>query len=176
MVSVRTASRKHSGALPEDDALTRWKIDWISRAGAHLMGRTTYQEMSSVWPQSTRPYAAVMNETRRWSFPTVDDSAATWPSTRVARGDLASEIAAIKAQPGPDVIAWGGATFAAALAAEGLIDEYRLAVQPVATGTGQPLFGRLPAPLFLDLTETKSFACGVVVHVYGRGNPERPLP
>jgi dihydrofolate reductase len=57
------------------------------------------------------------------------------------RGDLASEIAAIKAEPGPDVIAWGGATVAAALAAGGLIDEYRLAAQPVATGSGQRCSG-----------------------------------
>jgi len=27
-----------------------------------------------------------------------------WPVTRIARGDLAAEIAAIRAEPGPDVI------------------------------------------------------------------------
>jgi dihydrofolate reductase len=79
---------------------------------------------------------------------------------------LATEITTIKEEPGPDVIAWGGAAFAAALAAENLIDEYRLAVQPVAVGTGQPLFGQLPAAQYLDLVEARSFACGVVVHTY----------
>jgi hypothetical protein len=37
---------------------------------------------------------------------TLSDSEATWPVTRVARGDLATEIAAIKSEPGPDAIAW----------------------------------------------------------------------
>ena len=52
---------------------------------------------------------------------------AAWPVTRIARGDLAEEIAAVKAEPGRGVIAWGGASFAAALAAQNLVDEYRLA-------------------------------------------------
>lgn len=64
------------------------------------------------------------------------------------------------------MIAWGDAAFAAALAADDLIDEYRLAVQPVAVGSGQPLFGRLTAARYLTLREAKSFACGVVVHIY----------
>ena len=73
---------------------------------------------------------------------TLEDAEATWPVTRVARGDLATEIAAIKAEPGPDVIVWGGAGLAGALAAEDLIDEYRLLVQPLVLGSGQALFDK----------------------------------
>jgi riboflavin biosynthesis pyrimidine reductase len=59
----------------------------------------------------------------------------------------------------------GGASFAATLAAQGLIDEYCLVIQPMAIGGGQALFGTLPAPLRLDLVEARSFDCGVVVHI-----------
>ena len=45
-----------------DAELKQWKLDRISNAGAHLMGRVTYQEMSSYWPQSDDPYAAPMND------------------------------------------------------------------------------------------------------------------
>jgi dihydrofolate reductase len=90
----------------------------------------------------------------------------SWPTTRIARGDLAAEIAAIKHEPGPDVMVHGGASFAGALAADGLIDEYCLVIQPVAIGGGQPLFTKLPAPLRLELIEARSFECGVVVHIY----------
>lgn len=65
-----------------------------------------------------------------------------------------------------DVIAYGGASFAAALAAQGLIDEYCLAIQPVALGRGQALFAQLSAAQHLELIEARSFACGVVVHIY----------
>lgn len=93
-----------------------------------------------------------------------------WPTTRIARGDLAAEIAAIKDEPGPDVMVHGGAGFAAALAAQGLIDEYCLVIQPAAIGSGQGLFAKLTSPLHLELIEARSFECGVVTHIY------RPRP
>jgi dihydrofolate reductase len=162
------SDRQHPGALPEDDELLQWRLDWMSgAAGAHLMGRTTYQEMATFWPQSKHPYAAPMNDVPKVVFSkTLTEGEATWPTTRIASGDLATEIAAIKEEPGPDVIAWGGAAFAAALAADDLIDEYRLAVQPVAVGSGQSLFGQVPAAQYLTLVEARPFACGVVVHIY----------
>lgn len=160
------SDREHpGGSVPEDAELVRWKLDRVSRAGAHLMGRVAYEEMASYWPHATHPYAAPMNEIPKVVFSrTLAD--ASWPVTRIARGDLVAEITALKEQAGGDLIAYGGATFAAALAARGLVDEYCLAIQPVATGTGRPLFGELSAALPLLLVEAKSFECGVVVHVY----------
>ena len=58
------SDREHPGvAVPEGAELKHWKLESISRAGAHLMGRITYQEMSSYWPQSDDPYASPMNDT-----------------------------------------------------------------------------------------------------------------
>src|SRR5258708_2294265 len=153
--------------IPEGAELKQWKLDHISKAGAHLMGRTSYQEMSSYWPQSDDEYAAPMNDIPKVVFSkTLSDAEAIWPVTRVARGDLATEIATIKAEPGPDVIVWGGARFAGALAAADLIDEYRLLVQPLVLGTGRALFDQLPDSRHLNLVEALSFPSGVVVHVY----------
>ena len=160
------SDREHPGAsVPEDAELIRWKLDRVAKAGAHLMGRVTYQEMAAFWPRSTEPYAAPMNDIPKVVF-SKTLSPASWPTTRIARGDLAAEIAALKQEPGPDVIAWGGASFAAALAAQGLIDEYCLVIQPVAVGRGQALFAELSAALHLELIEARSFECGVVVHIY----------
>jgi dihydrofolate reductase len=123
--------------------------------------------MSSYWPQSQDPYAAPMNDIPKVVFSkTLTDEEAEWPVTRVARGDLASEIAAIKAEPGADVIVWGGARFAGALAAADLIDEYRLLVQPLVVGRGQALFNQLPQSRHLDLTEATRFPSGIVVQIY----------
>jgi dihydrofolate reductase len=160
------SEREHPGvSVPEDAELVRWKLDRLTKAGAHLMGRTTYEEMAAYWPHSSAPYAAPMNDIPKVVFSSTL-SQASWPTTRIARGDLAAEITAIKDEPGPDVIAHGGASFAAALAAQGLIDEYCLVIQPVALGGGQALFAELPAPLPLELVEARGFTCGVVVHVY----------
>src|SRR5213083_1506903 len=99
------SDREHPGmAIPDGGELKQWKLDRISKAGAHLMGRVTYEQMSSAWPQSDDPYAAPMNEIPKVVFSTTLSAPdASWPVSRVARGALPTEIAAIKAQPGPGV-------------------------------------------------------------------------
>jgi dihydrofolate reductase len=160
------SDREHPGIAIPDAEVKQWKLERVSKAGAHLMGRVSYEEMSSYWPQSEDPYAAPMNDipkvvfSKRWT-----DEEAGWPVTRVARGDLATEIAAIKAEPGADVIVWGGAGFAGALAAD-LIDEYRLLVQPLVLGRGEARFNQLPESRHLDLVEATPFPSGIVVQVY----------
>lgn len=165
---IVASDREHPGtAVPDADELKEWKLGGIRGAGAHLMGRTTYQQMSSYWPTSSDPYAAPMNNIPKIVFSsTLTDAEAAWPTTRVARGDLRTEIAAIKADPGPDVIVWGGARLAGALAAADLIDEYRLLIQPLVLGEGHALFDRLPASRHLELLEARPFPNGVVLHTY----------
>jgi len=160
--------REHPAmVVPEGAELKQWKLDRIGKAGAHLMGRVTYEEMSSYWPQSDDPYAAPMNDIPKVVFSkTLSDAEADWPETRVARGELTTEIAAIKADPGPDVIVWGGSGLAGALAAAELIDEYRLLIQPLILGRGQTLFDRLLQSRHLDLVEATAFPSGIVVHTY----------
>ena len=90
------SDREHPGtAVPEDAELVRWKLDRVAKAGAHLMGRTTYEEMAGYWPHSEHPYAAPMNDIPKIVF-SASLREGSWPTTRIARGDLAAESAAIK--------------------------------------------------------------------------------
>jgi dihydrofolate reductase len=91
---------------------------------------------------------------------------ADWPESRIASGDLADEIAKLKSEPGKDMIAWGGATFAQSLTRLGLVDEYRLVLQPVALGDGLPLFDGLTAPLRLELVDAQTYNTGSALHIY----------
>jgi dihydrofolate reductase len=52
------------------------------------------------------------------------------------------------------------------LIATGLIDEYLLAVHPVALGAGLPIFTGIAMPLYLKLVEVKTFPGGTAVHHY----------
>ena len=90
--------------------------------------------------------------------------------TRGSRGDLAEEIAELKREPGKDLMAWGGATFAQSLSRLGLVDEYRLILQPVALGDGLPLFKDLTAPLRLEVVDVETYDTGAALHIY------RPAP
>jgi len=153
------------GSFKEDEALTRWKLQLVRDAGTHVMGRVSYTQMAAYWPAATSVYAGAMNDLPKVVFSSTLQQA-TWAHTRVARGALAEEIAHLKQEPGKDIVAHGGAAFVQALSKQGLIDEYRLIVLPVAVGTGLPLFKELANPLPLTLIEARSFSSGAVAHVY----------
>jgi dihydrofolate reductase len=150
---------------PEDPVLKQTKLEWIRNAGTHAMGRVTYQEMAAHWPHSDDPYAAPMNDLPKVVFSRTLDNA-DWKDSRVARGDLADEISALRQEPGGDIIAWGGASFVQALSCAGLVDEYRLVINPVALGDGLPLFKDLDAPVALELVQATTYASGAVLHIY----------
>jgi dihydrofolate reductase len=164
-VAALDGSHPWTEAGDGDDAVGRWILDSVRAAGAHLMGRVTYEEMAAFWPTSDSDFAAPMNEIPKVVFSKTLERA-DWPETRIARGDLADEIGRLKREPGNDLIAYGGATFDQALSRLGLVDEYRLMIQPAALGAGLPLFGDLPAPLHLELVEAATYATGLAVHVY----------
>jgi dihydrofolate reductase len=166
---VAALDRSHpwneGGGESDGDSVKRWILDSVWNAGAHLMGRVTYEEMSSIWPTSSSDFAAPMNEIPKVVFSKTLKHAA-WPETRVASGDLAVEIERLKQEPGKDLIAYGGATLDQALTRLGLVDEYRLMIQPAALGQGLPLFRELPAPLHLELVEATTYPSGLAIHIY----------
>jgi dihydrofolate reductase len=160
------------GAMPEPPELKRWKLDRISRAGMHIMGRVTYEEMRTFWPMSKDPYAAPMNDIPKVVFSKTLKEA-DWPESTIASGVLAKKITALRNKRGGEIIAWGGASFAQALARANLIDEFALITNPVAYGGGKPLFIDLSEALELKLLANTSFASGHVLRLYrpkgGRG-------
>jgi dihydrofolate reductase len=163
---VAALDGSHPWGYPgSDERAKRWILDSVWGAGAHLMGRVTYEEMASHWPTSTSDFARPMNEIPKVVFSKTLERA-DWPETRIARGDLAEEIARLKREPGNDLIAYGGATLDQALSRLGVVDEYRLMVEPAALGAGLPLFKDLSAPLHLELIEATTYSTGVAIHVY----------
>lgn len=161
-------------------------------AGLHLMGGRSFLAMGPYWQTSTDVFAAPMNQIPKAVFSrqgaailegvapaTVLDAARarepaaelrpgaeSWARAHVASGDLAEEIAKLKAQPGKPIIAHGGVGFARALVAGGLVDQFALWVAPVALGQGLPLFADLAAPLPLKLVDSRAFPGGAVAQVY----------
>lgn len=110
----RAGSAPEDGGCPsEDSALKARKLDWLREADLHLMGCATYEEMAGFWPYSHDEYAKPMNQIPKVVF-SKTLTKANWPKSSIASGDLAEEINTLKRQPGKDLIAWGGATFAIA--------------------------------------------------------------
>lgn len=161
-------------ARSRDAAGAAWVAERISRAGAHLLGRKSFQSMASYWPTASGPLAAPMNEipkivfSRKGLGPSAPApaSAGSWAQARVLTGELAREIAALKSEPGKDLVAHGGTGFAQSLVQAGLVDEYWLVVHPVALGRGFSLFAGLEGALHLKQLSATPFESGAVAYVY----------
>lgn len=178
-----------------DDA-TNWDIEKLWKAGLHLMGSRTYQDMAAWWPTSTEKYAPPMNEipkavfSRRGVRPpnrkltTLSLKGAraenpiksraqpsakvveSWLHPQIYTGKLATEIRRLKRGSGKPLLAHGGAGFARSLIGTGLVDEYMLLVHPVVLGKGMPIFSDLARPLDLALIESIPFKSGEVMQIY----------
>ena len=136
--------------------------------GADLYGRGMYELMTAYWPTAdadpSNP-AYIIEFARIWKdMPKIVFSKTLdkveWNS-RLVKGDIAAEVASLKAQPGKDLEV-GGPTLAASFARLGLIDEYQLFVNPVVLGGGTPFFPALEHRIHLHLVETRTFRSGVI--------------
>ena len=131
-----------------------------------VLGRKLAQGFIPHWASNPElPGAAKINSTKKVVFTkTLDRS--DWDNTVLARGDLADEITQLKKQDGQDIIAYGGATFVAALIQQGLIDEFHLFINPAAIGNGLSIFKSLDRTQNLTLKKSVAFTCGIVVLCY----------
>ncbi|KKC36635.1 dihydrofolate reductase [Devosia epidermidihirudinis] len=164
-----------------DQEAKDWSVAATWNASLHIMGSTSFLGMAPFWPTSTMAFAPPMNQIPKAVFsrpgPAILSSFSlpegplqtggeSWKAAQVLSGDLATEIARLKAQDGKPILAHGGATFARALVAQGLVDEFILGVHPIALGRGKPLFSDLPAPLNLKVVSSKAFPGGAMAQVY----------
>jgi len=76
------------------------------------------------------------------------------------------ELAALKEQPGRDILVFGSGKFLETLLRHDLVDEYRLMIYPVVVGQGKRLFSEGLDTTALKLTDTQTFSTGVVVLTY----------
>jgi dihydrofolate reductase len=121
----------------------RHSLAVLEECGGFLMGRRTYEIFSQQWPDAPGEYAAALNAKPKFVFSSTLDQAA-WSNTTVVRGDVASAVAELKAQPGADLLMYGHGQLGQALVDAGLVDELTLTLVPVFVD-GEPLFRPVPA-------------------------------
>jgi dihydrofolate reductase len=147
-----------------------FKLDEVRAAEALLLGRVTYQGFAQAWPTIEDPmgFADKMNAMPKYVVSsTLADDDADWNNSTVVRGDVASELAALKASVDGDLLVNGSAALVQLLAEHGLVDEYRLMVFPIILGSGKRLFGDLAVAPSLDLHEVQRVGDdGIVVLTY----------
>lgn len=133
---------------PQDPAALQFTIDMAASCDIILAGSKMvngwaayWQEVADNQPESPwNPFAKLMVDTRKIVFSRNPETELTGRNIELETGDLATVINELKAQPGKDILVYGGVDFARSLVNANLIDEYYLVVNPVAIGTGQSIF------------------------------------
>jgi len=158
------------------------KLDWVvtdaeffdyakamlRAADTLLFGRATYEHMANYWPTAPADEIAdKMNNLPKLVFSRTLQKVG-WNNSRLAKKSPQEEVSKLKNQPGKDMVVLGSATIASSLLQAGLVDEYRVILQPVLIGRGNPLFKDIAERMRLKLMGARAFGSGVVLLSYQR--------
>lgn len=150
-----------------DEELHRFINDQLSEFDTYLYGRRLYEVMTYWETADTNPsspeyeleFARIWKSTPKIVFSKTLEQ--VQGNARLVRDNIVEEITKLKQQPGKNMDL-GGPNIASTFMRLGLIDEYRLFIQPVILGRGTPFFPALDDKINLRLVEIRAFGSGVV--------------
>lgn len=146
------------------EELEQLSIGQLNEAGGLLFGRVTYELMANHWPNASGTVADFMNAAPKYVFSrTVKESG--WNDTRIFGGDVPETVARLKRDSAKDMFLFGSADLASTLIPRGLIDEFRIAVNPLVLGGGTPLF-KPGEKVKLRLLDSRPLSTGIVILRY----------
>ncbi len=161
-----------------DEDFGRAMSGWFEQADAFLLGRKTYEIFASYWPQVTAEddiVATKLNSLPKYVATRTLD-AADWANTRLLKGDVATEVAELKTEPGRELQVHGSLDLIQTLVTAELVDEFHVLVFPVVLGDGKRLFDDI-VPTALELVESQTTSMGAMLQTYRpTGRPEYGEP
>lgn len=145
---------------PEAVAGDKFKLGPALESGVLLLGRTTWQLFSRIWPGRADDFSTAMNRIPKLVLSRSGPDLSAWENSRLVRGGLTEAVA--KQTTEHDVIVAGSASVVHALAAQDLVDEYRILVFPELVGQGTKLFDSQTVPAQLRLVSTGTAGTAVL--------------
>jgi len=135
-----------------------------------LFGRVTYEMMVKWWPTAEAKkqmpeMAEGMNKADKIVFSKTLRHA-EWENTKVISGDLIAEVNKLKQEAQKNMTILGSGKILTQLAEFGLVDEFKIMIDPVAIGSGTTLFSDIKKPLGVKLISGKAFKSGTVLVRY----------
>ena len=158
-----------------DQELHRFHNEQAREVATQLYGRGLYEAMRPWEVAHERPaasaevleFAQIWRQTPQVVFSRTLDRVAR--GVRLVRQGAAEEVSRMKSGGGGD-LAVGGALLAATMIEHGLVDEFRLFVNPVVLGGGTTYFPASAPRIGLRLLETRTFGSRVVYLRYATAN------
>jgi dihydrofolate reductase len=158
--------------LPFEEEDLTWSREILEKAGLLVFGRKTYEEFSNFFPSLDtnatgwdQILVGQLNKLPKVVFSGTIKKADWKPST-IVNADPAAEISRLKGEEGKDIVLIGSGSVVAAVVRAGLVDEYRIRIEPVIVGSGKRLFGEKGEMRSLHLVYARSFRSGVMALHY----------
>lgn len=132
-----------------------------------LMGKNTYEVMSSFWPKvknEDNKIAMFMNRTPKIVLSSSLKKApwGDFEPLEIISNDEVQKVKNLKKQEGKDIVIMGSAMTSKFLLENDLVDEYYLWVYPIVLGEGKSLFEGISKDYSLELKEEKNLGKGVI--------------
>ena len=138
-------------------------------AVALLYGRKTWRIMADAWPgRSGDPFADWINQVPKYvASRTLTEGDLDWTGSRLLPAeDALGEIQRLKGEPGGDINVLGSASLVTQLVSAGLVDEYRLMIEPIILGGGKSIFPTDGEARPLELVSVTTAGTGVQICTY----------
>lgn len=158
----------HGGWLPPhvDEGFNQIMGDMLDRADGMLLGRRSYDILSSFWPDVPDEEGGAKINSMPKYVTTRSPMTATWRNTEVLVGEAAKTVAELKQRTDGEILVQGSSDLLRSLQQAELVDEYRLLIFPVVLGEGKRLFAEGATPAGLKLTASTITDAGVAFLTY----------
>ena len=127
----------------QDELAQRWVLESIVEAGGFLLGRRTYEIFAAYWPnapEEEQVIAEPLNTKPKYVASRTLTEPLEWQNSTLLEGDLAAAVEALKQDDGGDLHVIGSTELVRTLIEHGLVDQFRLMIDPVVLGGGKRIF------------------------------------
>jgi dihydrofolate reductase len=153
-----------------DNEFDEFILGTLQNIDGMVFGRVAFERLAPYWPtagataqtEAQREVARLMNELPKYVLSRTTHHT-EWNNSHFVGVD---DVVKLKSQPGKDLALFAGANVATELTKLGVVDEFRLIVNPLLQGGGTPLFTGTYARQELTLNDVRRFASGALVLTY----------
>jgi dihydrofolate reductase len=165
---------KHGGwhmRYTGDEVGQRYVMEGITTSGGLVLGRRTYQIFAGYWPTASEDQQVIaqpLNSMPKYVVSTTLSEPLDWQNSYLVNGDLTQAIDALKQEGGGDLHVIGSTQLVKSLTHLGLVDVYRIMIDPVVVGGGKSIFPEDGGMRELRLVESKTTPSGVILATYAK--------
>lgn len=150
-----------------DKEVNEFIIEQMKTTDTLVFGRKTFEVMEDFWPtkeafDADPVVSEMMSNYLKIVFSTTRGKG-EWKNTRFFNESVIEQIKKFKDQEGKNIFIFGSADLCRVLIKGNLIDEFRLMINPVTLGKGNPFFC---SKMNLQLLKVKVFGNGNVLLCY----------